>query len=353
MTDFLNDTVAAIEPRAREFSALAAERIGAASASRRSLGRLLDLGQELAAMQRTATPCVDRKKIVVMAGDHGIAAHGVSKYPKDVTVQMVRAMSNGVSGSAVLARQAGAELHAVDMGVDADLSGFTQPTIHHRKIARGTNDFLGGPAMTRQQAIRGLETGIEIAHMLADSTDLFGTGDKGIGNTTPSSAVVAALCAVPVAAVTGRGTGLNDEQLQHKIAVLERALALNRPDGDDPIDVLSKVGGYDIAGIAGLILGAASRRKPVVVDGFISTAGALLAARLAPLSRDYMIAAHLSVECGHRIALDQLGKEPLLDLHFRLGEGTGAAMAMNLVQCAATLLAERGGDKVTGLKQVA
>lgn len=351
--DFLNKTICSIEARDELFYEQAKAHLATLSMSQQALGRLLDLSVELASMQRTLTPCVDRKKIVVMAGDHGIAAHGVSKYPQDVTVQMVRAMTNGVSGSAVLARQAGAELHAVDLGVNADLSEFTLKTLHHRKIAWGTNDFLHGPAMTREQAIQGVEAGIAVAYELASETDLFATGDKGIGNTTPSSAVVATLCNVPVAGVTGRGTGLDDNQLQHKISVLEQALDLNQPDSSDPIDVLSKVGGYDIAGIAGLILGAAALKKPIVVDGFISTAGALIAAKLAPLSRDYMIAAHMSVERGHRVALDDLGMKPLLDLNFRLGEGTGAAMAMNLIQAAASILTGAPRVLEDNLKKVA
>lgn len=351
--NILDQTISSISGRDEAIYRQAEDLIQTLSPSQQGLGRLLDVSKELAAIQQTLTPCVDNKKIVVMAGDHGIAAHGVSKYPQDVTVQMVRAMTNGVSGSAVLARQAGAELHAVDLGVNADLSEFTLKTLHHRKIAWGTDDFLQGPAMTPEQAIKGLETGISIAYELADSTDLFATGDKGIGNTSPSSAVVATLCGRPVSDVTGRGTGLDDAQLLHKISILEKGLDVNRPDRLDPIDVLSKVGGYDIAGIAGLILGAAARKKPIVVDGFISTAGALIAARLAPLSRDYMIAAHMSVEQGHQIALADLGKEPLLDLAFRLGEGTGAAMAMNLIQAAASILTEAPKVVTNDLAKVA
>lgn len=351
--DLLKQTVASIEGRSQDVYSQAEEKLEGLSYSQQSLGRLLELAKELSSMQRTLTPCVDRKKIVVMAGDHGIARHGVSRYPKDVTAQMVRAIASGVSGSAVLARQAGAEIHAVDLGVDADLSDFVLRTMHHRKIAWGTNDILCGPAMTPEQAISGLEAGIAVAIEFADETDLYAPGDKGIGNTTPSSAVVASLCEVPVAGVTGRGTGLDDEQLRHKISVLERALDLNRPDSSDPIDVLSKVGGYDIAGIAGLILGAAAKKKAIIVDGFISTAGALIASRLAPLCCDYMIAAHMSVEQGHRIALADLGKKPLLDLNFRLGEGTGAAMAMNLVQSAASLIAEAPPVETVYLPNVA
>lgn len=349
----LETTINAIEPRCQGFYQQAEAAIAAMNPSLQALGRVLEVSKDLAAMRRSLTPSVERKKIVVMAGDHGIATHGVSRYPKDVTVQLIKAINAGVSGSAVLARQAGAELHAVDVGVDADLSTLISSRIHHCKIAYGTNDFLNDQAMTREQAVSAVEVGISVAGRLAPETDLFATGDKGIGNTSPSSAIVATLCDVPVSVVTGRGTGLDDQQLTNKIAVLERALQLHQPDRNDPIGVLSKVGGYDIAGIAGLILGAAALRRPVIVDGFISTAGALIAAELAPACRDYLIAAHLSVEYGHQIALQKLDKRPLLELDFRLGEGTGAAVAMNIVQAAASVLDNERVFKGAGLREVA
>lgn len=194
--------------------------------------------------------------------------------------------------------------------------------------------------MTREEAIRSIEAGIEVALELGATTDIFGTGEMGIGNTTPSSAIVATLSGTAVSDVTGHGTGIDDEQLRHKIAVIEKCLEVNRPDPGDPMDVLAKVGGFEIGGIAGLILGAASLRKPVIIDGFISTAGALIAHALCPSSADYMIAAHNSVEQGHRIALGILGKKPLLDLGLRLGEGTGAALAMNVVEAAVRVLTD-------------
>jgi nicotinate-nucleotide--dimethylbenzimidazole phosphoribosyltransferase len=197
-----------------------------------------------------------------------------------------------------------------------------------------------GPAMSREDAIRSVEAGIEVALMLAAETDLFATGDMGIANTTPSSAIVSVMTGAAAADVTGRGTGIDDAGLSLKVAVIEKALAVNRPDPDDALDVLAKVGGFEIGGIAGVILGAASLRKPVLLDGFISTAGALIAQGLAPRAADYMIAAHKSVEAGHRIALQKLGKEPLLDLGLRLGEGTGAALAMPIVEGAVRVLTE-------------
>jgi nicotinate-nucleotide--dimethylbenzimidazole phosphoribosyltransferase len=225
------------------------------------------------------------------------------------------------------------------MGVAADLSDLAGKIIS-KKVGPGTKNMAVGPAMTREEAIKSLEAGIEVALELGPSVDVFGTGDMGIGNTTPSSAIVAALTGAPVATVTGRGTGISDDEIKLKIEVIEKSLAVNKPDKNDGLDVLSKVGGFEIGGIAGLILGAASLRKPVVVDGFISTAGALIAHSLAPVSAEYMIAAHRSVEQGHRIAQEHLGKQPLIDLDLRLGEGTGAALAMNFLEAAVRVLTE-------------
>ena len=213
-------------------------------------------------------------------------------------------------------------------------------TIIAKKIGRGTANMVYGPAMTRTHAVMAVEAGIEVANLLAPEVDLFGTGEMGIGNTTPSTAIAAVLTGRPVAEVTGRGTGIDDDQLRHKIGVVERALARNRPDPKDGLDVLAKVGGFEIGGIAGLILGAAAHRKPVLVDGFISTAGAMIACVLEPFVRDYIICAHRSVEPGHGALIDKLGRRPLLDLNLRLGEGTGAALAMNVVEAAVHVLTE-------------
>jgi nicotinate-nucleotide--dimethylbenzimidazole phosphoribosyltransferase len=227
------------------------------------------------------------------------------------------------------------------MGVAADMSELVAGgSIISKKIAPGTGNIARGPAMSPAQAVAAVEAGIAVANELADTVDLFGTGDMGIGNTTPSAASVAALTKADVEEVTGRGTGLDDVQLAHKIDVIRQALTMNKPDPEDGLDVLAKVGGYEIGGIAGLILGAAARNKPVLIDGFISTAGALIAYSLAPTIKDYIIAAHRSVEQGHRIMHEYLGCEPLLDLDLRLGEGTGAALALNLVEAARAILVE-------------
>jgi nicotinate-nucleotide--dimethylbenzimidazole phosphoribosyltransferase len=306
-----------------------------------ALGRLMDLAEDLAGMTASARPPVQRKTIVTMAGDHGVVAEGVSKYPQEVTPQMVHNFVHGGAGINALSRLVGARVVVVDMGVAGDLSALAATgKITSKRVAAGTKNMARGPAMTRAEAVRCVEAGIEVALQLGADTDVFGTGDMGIGNTTPSSAIVAILTGGSVADVTGRGTGINDEQRQHKIGVIQKALDLNRPNPKDALDVLAKVGGFEIGGIAGLILGAAAQRKPILVDGFISTAGALIAQSLAPQSENYMIAAHRSVEQGHVMALAHLKKQPLFDLDLRLGEGTGAALAMNLVEAAVRILTE-------------
>lgn len=306
-----------------------------------ALGRLMDLALDLAAITGSMKPAVGRKSIAVMAGDHGIVKAGVSKFPQAVTVEMVRNFVNEKASINALARQAGAKVTVVDAGVAGDLSELASSgKILDKKVAFGTANFAEGPAMTHDQAVRSIEAGIEVAEALAAQTDMFGAGDMGIGNTSPSSAIISVICGRKVAEVTGRGTGLDDDALVSKIATLEKALALNQPDPKNGLEVLAKVGGFEIGAIAGLILGAAAQKKPVMIDGIISSAGALIANSLAPHCKDYMIAGHRSVEQGHMIALEFLGKQPLLDLDLRLGEGTGGAVAMNLVDAAVAILTE-------------
>jgi len=337
----LSKTIQEITPQDQEWRGKAQARLDQLTMPHWALGRLMDLALDLAGMTRSLTPPVARKAMVVMAGDHGVVAEGISKFPQEVTPQMVGNFVNGGAGINALAKQAGARVVVVDMGVAADLSGMAKSgKILDRKIALGTANLAVGPAMSREQAIAALEAGIGVALELADTVDLFGTGDMGIGNTTPSAAIVATLTGASVETVTGRGTGLDNAQLDHKVMVIKKGLSINRPDPADGLDVLAKVGGFEIAGIAGLILGAAARRKPVLIDGFISTAGALIAVSLAPACRDYLIAAHRSVEPGHKIMHAHLGLTPLLDLNLRLGEGTGAALAMNVVAAAQAVLTE-------------
>ena len=307
-----------------------------------ALGDFMDLAIEIAGMTGTITPSVKNKTIVTMAADHGVVVEGVSKFPSEVTPQMVHNFVNGGAGINALARQAGAKVIVVDMGVNADLMDLVRAgKITNKKVGLGTNNIAVGPAMSKAMAVRALESGIDMANELSPTTDIFGTGDMGIGNTTPSTAIAAVCTKKSVEELTGRGTGLDDEQLRHKIEVIERALKVNSINSKDGVDILAKVGGFEIGGIAGLILGAAAKRKPVIIDGFISTAGALIASAIEPFVKDYLIFAHRSVEPGHKAMQEHLGcKKPLLDLNFRLGEGTGAAVAMNLVEGAVAVLTE-------------
>ena len=338
---FLDATYRRIYPQDFDFRRQAEERLNQLTMPHWALGDLMDLAIDLAGMTRSMHPPVARKCVVVMAGDHGVTAEGVSRYPAEVTTQMVHNIVRGGAGINALALQAGAEVRVVDMGAVDDFVDLVRAgQVIAKKIGRGTANMVYGPAMTRTHAVMAVEAGIEVANLLAPEVDVFGTGEMGIGNTTPSTAIAAVLTGRPVAEVTGRGTGIDDDQLRHKIKVVERAIARNRPDPKDGLDVLAKVGGFEIGGIAGLILGAAAHRKPVLVDGFISTAGAMIACVLEPFVRDYIICAHRSVEPGHGALIDKLGRKPLLDLNLRLGEGTGAALAMNVVEAAVHVLTE-------------
>ncbi len=305
----------------------------------KSLGRLEELALRYCLATNTAQPSLGRKKIFCFAGDHGVADEGVSAFPKSVTPQMVRNMLAGGAAVNVLSRHAGAELEVVDMGVDDPLEH--APGLCRRKIRGGTSNIALGPAMSADEARRALEAGIQLACDAADAgVRLVGTGEMGIANTTPSTALFAALLGCPVEAVTGRGTGVDDRGLQRKIAVVNRALQVNRERLTDPLATLAALGGFEIAGICGLVIGAASRRLPVVVDGFISTAGALAAVRLRPEIADYLFFSHLSQEKGHRQVLEAFDTRPILDLGMRLGEGTGAALAMLVIEGAVKVYAE-------------
>ncbi|PKN16610.1 MAG: nicotinate-nucleotide--dimethylbenzimidazole phosphoribosyltransferase [Deltaproteobacteria bacterium HGW-Deltaproteobacteria-23] len=315
-----------------------------------SLGRIEDFGRRVAAISSSMQPDLAKKVIYTFAGDHGVVAEGVSAFPKEVTPQMVFNFLNGGAGVNVLARHAGAEVRVVDMGVDFDFGAI--PGLIDRKIARGTKNLAKEPAMSRIEAIAAIEAGISLAlDAKAEGVAMLGTGDMGIGNTTPSSAIIAAFSGISVRELTHRGTGINDTALEKKIAAIEQGLAVNCPDPQDPLDVLAKVGGFEIAGIAGLVLGAAASGIPVVVDGFISTAGALIASELHPNVKEYIFAAHKSVEIGHTFMLDRLNAEPILDLGLRLGEGTGAALAMTLIEAGAKVLCEMASFAEAGVSE--
>ncbi|MBL8096194.1 MAG: nicotinate-nucleotide--dimethylbenzimidazole phosphoribosyltransferase [Anaerolineales bacterium] len=304
-----------------------------------SLGRLEALSVQLAGITGAVRPKIAHKVVIVMAGDHGVVAEGVSAYPQAVTPQMVLNFLQGGAAINVLSRHVGARVVIADLGVAAEMGG--QPGLVERKIAPGTANIAVGPAMTRAQAELSILTGVEIvAAEIAQGLDVLATGDMGIGNTTPSAAIAAAVTGRPALEICGRGTGVDDAGLARKRSAVERALVVNRVDPTDGLDLLGKLGGFEIGGLAGAILGAAAARKAVVIDGFISTAAAIVAATLAPQVKDYLIAAHCSQELGHRLMMDWLGLTPLLDLQMRLGEGTGAALAMSLVEASCKVLDE-------------
>jgi len=304
-----------------------------------SLGRLEELAARLAGITGATLPRLSHKAVIILAADHGVAAEGVSAYPSEVTPQMVGSFLAGRAAINVLARRVGARVVVGDLGVAADLPA--HPDLIDKKIRPGTRNMAVGPALERDEAEAAIVAGIEILEAERHrGLDLVATGDMGIGNTTASSAIIAAISGRPPIEVTGRGTGLDEAGWQHKVAVIERALEINRPDSGDPIDILSKVGGLEIAGLVGVILAGAAHRVPVVLDGFIAGAAALLATEMCPQARNYLIAAHNSAEVGHRVALERMELAPLLNLDLRLGEGTGAAMAMHLIDDALALLAE-------------
>ena len=304
-----------------------------------SLGRLEPLSIQLAGIYGSSKFSVANKTVIVMAADHGVTEEGVSAYPASVTRQMVMNFLHGGAAINVLARQVGAKVVVVDMGVAADFDR-SDGLLQH-KIAHGTRNFGKGPAMSREEAEQGIQTGIRIMESeISAGLDLVALGEMGIGNSTAASAITAVITGQPVSEVTWRGTGLDDHSLQHKIEVIQKAIEVNHPDPQNALDVLIKLGGFEIAGLAGVALSAASHRIPVVMDGFISSSAALLAYKLDPAIKPYLLASHLSVEKGHRAILDHIGLEPLLNLDLRLGEGTGAVLVFNLIEAAARILNE-------------
>lgn len=328
--------IAPADPLARDAARLRQERLTKPPGS---LGRLEELSLQVAAIQGAECPVVRGKTVIVAAGDHGVVAQGVTGYPQEVTAQMVLNFLSGGAAVSVMARRAGVKLVIVDAGVATPVP--EHPDLRVVGMGRGTADMTHGPAMSREQAEACVLAGVELAREAAEGgADLIGTGDMGIGNTTASSVITAAVTGRSPRETTGRGTGRNDEELAAKAAVVERALAVNRPDAGDGLDILAKVGGFEIGALAGVVLGGAVARRVVVVDGFISGAAALIAHRLCPTVADYLVASHLSAETGHRIALSHLGLRPLLDMGMRLGEGTGAVLAMGLVEAAAACLSE-------------
>ncbi|HYT92217.1 MAG TPA: nicotinate-nucleotide--dimethylbenzimidazole phosphoribosyltransferase [Gemmataceae bacterium] len=338
-------TVAPLDP---VWSQRAAEHQARLTMPTGALGRLLDLGRQLCAVQETLAPRADPAAVLVFAADHGIAEEGVSAYPPEVTAQMVANFRRGGAAINVLARRQGASLHVIDVGVKG-LSGAEET-----RVGNGSANFLHGPAMSEAQALRALEVGRRsIADLHGrELVRVVALGEMGIGNTTSASALSAALTGQPADAVTGRGTGLDGERWRHKVRVVEQSMERHfrgRAGPVDPVEALTAVGGFEIAALAGAALEAAARRLAVVLDGFISAVGGLLAARLQPTAAGYFIAAHAGAEPGHRIVLDAVGLRPLLDLGLRLGEGSGAALALNLVQCAADIMRDMATFEQAGV----
>lgn len=348
MTDLLPRTIAAIGPLDAAAMKAAAARQSQLTKPPGSLGRLEALSVQLAGIQGRPDPAVVHKVVAVMAADHGVVAEGVSAFPAEVTPAMVHNFVNGGAAINVLARHVGARVSVTDVGVNADFQD--APGIRHRKIRPGTANMACGPAMGRDEAEAAIAVGIDLVdEERGRGLDVVATGEMGIGNTTAASAVIAALTGQPVARVTGRGTGIAKEALPAKIAVIEKALAINAPAADDPLDVLAKVGGLEIAAMTGVFLGGAAHRVPVVMDGFISAAAALAATRLCHECVDYILPSHVSIEIGHQVVLDELGLVPLFDMGMRLGEGTGAALGISVIEAAARILAEMATFESAGV----
>jgi len=332
-------TITAIEPLNQKAMQAAQERQNMLTKPAGSLGRLEELSIQIAGITGKPIPVIKEKVIITMAGDHGVVAEGVSAFPQEVTPQMVANFLNGGAAINALARHIGARVVVVDMGVASEIPA--REKLLKRRVAAGTKNIAIGEAMTRAQAEEAVQHGIELVEgIISIGAHIVGTGDMGIGNTTPSAAIACALMGQSPEKIAGRGTGVDDEGLKRKISAIQRALDVNQPNPKDGLDVLSKVGGFEIGGLAGVMIGAAANHVPVMVDGFISTAAAMIAVTLAPQCKDYLIAAHRSKEYGHSAMLEWLGLKPLFDLDLRLGEGTGAALGISMAEAACKVLAE-------------
>jgi len=335
----LQDILASIKPVDNSLRVRVQAHLDDLTKPQGSLGRLEEVAMKYAVATGTDRPVLKKKKVFCFAADHGVAAEGVSAFPAEVTPQMVYTMLGGGAAINVLSRHAGAELDVVDMGVNHDFSD--HPSLRRQKIRHGSSNIAQGPAMRMDEATQAVMTGVNLAlEAREQGYDLLATGEMGIANTTPATALFAVLLDLPVESVTGRGTGIDDATLDHKIAVINRAIENNRATLSTPLDVLASLGGFEIAGICGLVLGAASVGMPVVVDGFISSAGAVAAMKLSCKVSDYLFFSHLSNEQGHKAIMNKLGVRPILDLDLRLGEGTGASLAMQVIEGAVKMYNE-------------
>lgn len=334
----LDQACSKIQPLSSMWHDRAVQRLAQLTMPYWAMGRLMNLSARLAAMTHTLSPRVKSAAIVPFCADHGMFRPAITNSPQIVTEEVAVNMASGSATVCLLAHQVNSEVFPVDVGVLGDLERACEDRLFRRKIARATGDIAVGPAMTEQQALRSVEVGIEVAFELAHRFDALAAGEMGVCNTTASSAMVASLLDVPVWSVTGFGSGIPAERFDTKVRFIEDSLALNKPDGRDGLDVLRCVGGFEIGAMAGLMLGGAACGKPVILDGLVAGAAALLARNLAPHSVDYMVAAHRSSEQGHSAVLEALGLEPLLDLDLHLGEGAGCALAVPLLRAAASLL---------------
>jgi nicotinate-nucleotide--dimethylbenzimidazole phosphoribosyltransferase len=338
MMDRLASVISRIEGLDESAMRAAAARQDRLTKPRGALGVLEEISVKVAGITGDPRPLPGRKTVVVMAADHGVTEEGVSLYPSEVTAQMVANFLAGGAAINVLARHAGAGVRVVDVGVASQVGG---EGLMSRKVRTGTANMARGPAMSREEAVAAMEVGIEVAEEeICGGAAFLATGDMGIGNTTAASAITACITGLDPREVTGQGTGIDEASLVLKVETIRRALEANHPDPSDALDVLCKVGGLEIAGIAGVILAASAMRRPVLVDGFISAAGALIAAGLHPGAADFMLASHLSVERGHAAILERLGLHPIIRANMRLGEGTGAALAFFLVDASLKILSE-------------
>lgn len=319
----------------------AQRRLDSLTKPKHSLGRLEDFAKKAAGITGNPRPCIKNKVIFTMAGDHGVAGEGVSPFPQEVTGQMIYNFLEGGAGVNVLARHAGARVVIADIGCIENIKTGNVNFID-KKIARGTGNIAGGPAMSEEQAIASLRAGMEIfeGEYARGRIDIAGLGEMGIANTTSASAITCCITGAKAEDVTGRGTGIDDQRLKLKTDVVKKAVRVNNPDPHDPLDVLKKLGGFEIGALAGVIIAGAAKRVPVVIDGFITASAALIAAQISPLSRDYLFASHDSVEKGHAVALKWMGLAPMFDLQMRLGEGTGACIGISLIEAGTRVLNE-------------
>ena len=312
-----------------------------------SLGALEDISVKLAGVTGQVGSRVEKRRLLVFAADNGIVREGVSSCPASVTLRQTLNLARGLTGAAVLARHFHTQLEVIDVGVDADIDA---PGVLDRKISRGTHSFAQGPAMAREDALRAIEVGIEaVRRARADGMDIIGVGEMGIGNTTTSAAVLSALLGLPARETASRGAGLTDAGLQRKLDVIDGALARLKPDPGDPVDVLSKVGGLDLAAMCGAFLGAAALRLPAVIDGFISAVAALCAVRLDPQCAAYLFPSHASAERGYALAMREMGLAPMLELNMRLGEGSGCPIAFEVIEAAQRVIREMGTFEEAGI----